>query len=465
MLGIVLNKSGGQPLKRQLYQAIKEMILEDSLKGGEVLPSTRELAKGLNLSRNTVCEAYDMLITEGYALSSQGAPTRVAEGIALVKKVPGPSNVISEPKEEIITADFQTGKPDLRLFPFYTWMQMVKQAGEEIHPEKLAYTQSQGLTELRKEISAWLYRSRGMSVEIDDLFITSGATQALHLSAELLCSDGREILIEDPCHNGMLKTFLNHGSAVVPVPADEQGIQTDLLPSAKKVAGIYVTPSHQFPLGGILTASRRAALIRFASSQGAYIIEDDYDSEFRYCGEPVAPLRSMDPDRVIYVGTFSKSVFPALRIGFAVLPKPLHTKWIRLRTYHDVQNPVLEQAALSMFLHTRKLDRHVKKMRRIYGERRKALTSILQKEFGDRVRICGDDAGLHLAAAFKGCSFDDCFRKQCLKDGVRIVPLNHHCIGESRHSDKLLIGYGHLTPEEIGKGIELLKTQINKTTQ
>jgi GntR family transcriptional regulator/MocR family aminotransferase len=245
------------------------------------------------------------------------------------------------------------------------------------------------------------------------------------------------------------------GHPVYPVPVDEQGIQPEYL-KEKNVAAIYITPSHQFPLGGILPAGRRAALIRFARENGTYIVEDDYDSEFRYFGEPVAPLRSMDSQCVIYVGTFSKSLFPALRIGFAVLPPVLHARWKYLRTHSDVQNPPFEQAALAEYLHSRKFDRHVQKMRRLYGERRKTLLSSLEEIFGQGWYPWGDAAGLHIALAFAGMRFDDGFMKKCIRAGIRIMPLEHHSICKGRHLDKLLLGYGHLEPDEIRNGILLL---------
>jgi GntR family transcriptional regulator/MocR family aminotransferase len=228
---------------------------------------------------------------------------------------------------------------------------------------------------------------------------------------------------------------------------------------------VYVTPSHQFPLGGILPAARRAALIRYAREKEVYIIEDDYDSEFRYCGEPVAPLYALDPQRVIYVGTFSKTLFPALRIGFVLLPRILQKRWRTLRTHADVQNPVFEQAALAMLLRTRKLDRHIQKMRRVYGQRRQALLDALKESFGNGFIPWGDAAGLHLAVQFPGMCFDDAFHKACQDQSIYVTPVDRHCIIKGCHSDKLLLGYGHLTPEMIWAGIPLLAQAVREGTK
>ena len=458
MWGIRLDKECELSLRRQIYRGLREQILNGTLRAGESLPSTRELSAGLNVSRSTVCEAYEMLIAEGYITSSQGAPTRVAEGLSLAKK-PETVSRLEISSDPCYPVDFRTGRPDLRLFPRFLWQQTINKALEEMTEVQYGYTGAQGSPELRTEISAWLFRSRGLSVEAGDIFITQGATHALHLVAELIAERGGDILIEDPCHIGMLHTLENKGCRLIPVAADQSGIQTSKLSNCK-FGAVYVTPSHQFPLGGILPATRRADLIRYTRENDAYIIEDDYDSEFRFCGEPIAPLQTMDPQRVIYVGTFSKSVYPALRIGYVILPAVLQKQWLRLRTYHDVQNPMLEQAALAMFLRNRELDRHVQKMRRIYGERRKVLLESLTRTFGRDWQVYGDDSGLHLTVDFPEFQFDDDFRKSALDQGINISPLEHHCILKGRHKTKLLIGYGHLEPEEIRHGVSALGGHI-----
>jgi len=354
-----------------------------------------------------------------------------------------------------INADFRTGRPDLRQFPQYLWRQFINTVSAEMPLELYGYTGPQGIPELRTEITSWLYRSRGLEVNAEDIFITSGATHALHMLAELLCGSGRKVLMEDPCHSGMLQTFINKGCIIEPIPVDDQGMMTQYLYS-KDACAVYVTPSHQFPLGGILPAARRAELVRFARENKIYIIEDDYDSEFRYSGEPVAPLYTMDQQNVVYVGTFSKSLFPALRIGYVVLPEPLHRKWSDIRTYVDVQNPVFQQAVLAEFMRTHKLDRHVKKMRRIYGQRRLVLLESLKETFRNEWIPCGDAAGLHAAIDFPGMRFDQAFKDICLQNGIYITPVEKHCIIKDKHTSKLLFGYGHLESDEIRRNVRTL---------
>lgn len=457
MWGMNLNRNLDISLKRQIYQNLRDQMLAGTLKAGDPLPSTRELAKALSVSRNTVNEAYEMLIVEGYAESRQGAPTRVAEGLILNRERNDAAGTRSEPEASpLILADFKTGQPDLRLFPRYVWQRAFQKALSGMPADLLGYTGPQGLLELRQEIASWLMRSKGIAVDAGDIFITAGATQALHLVSDLLYAEHQFMLVEDPCNIEMIQTFIRKGYTVVPVPVDAQGIRTETLCKGQP-GPVYVTPSHQFPLGGILPASRRTALIRFARSCGSYIVEDDYDSEFRYYGEPASPLYAMAPERVIYIGTFSKVLFPALRIGYVIVPRELQKRWRRLRTYTDVQNPPFEQAALAEFLRTRTFDRHITKMRKIYKQRRQILLDSLGDCFGDGWRPWGDAAGLHLAVEFDGMVFNDAFRDDARRNGIRIAPVEHHCLRKGEHHNKLLLGYGHLEPEDIRSGIYRLR--------
>ncbi len=466
MLGITIDKSGGLSIKRQIFKSLKDSMINGRLKGGEALPSTRSLAQALGVSRNTVCEAYDMLIAEGYLKSRQGAVTRVKHGIEMGSPkscetfggndqgLPAKNEPRGERPGRVWRADFKTGQPDLGAFPKRAFEQSLREGITGCTASALGYTGQQGLYELRAQIASWLFRSRGIIADAGDIFITAGATHALHLAAELL-EPIKRIQVEDPCHSVMRQMFSGRGYDVIPVPADEHGMCTELLRDT--AAAVYVTPSHQFPLGGILPAQRRAELIRFARERDAYIIEDDYDSEFRYTGDPVTPVYSLDPSRVIYVGTLSKTLFPALRIGYVILPRAFHKQWRILRMRMDIQNPPYEQYALAEFFKTRKLDRHIQRMRRLYGERRQVLQCSLTEAFGGGWRPWGDSAGLHLAAEFSGREFNEDFTNRAAQQGIRIATVEQHCIQKGRHADKLLIGYGHLEPDIIRNSVALLK--------
>lgn len=461
MLGIELQRNSGVSLARQIYQTLRGQMTGGRLKQGDALPSTRELARHLAISRNTVCEAYEMLAAEGYIESSQGAKTRVTNGLFLEKAAPAAER-FEEPVRTAFTylVDFKTGQPDLRYLPKSSWLQYLRKAAQDLPQEQWGYSGEAGLPALRREIADWVYRSKGMIINPEDIFITSGATQALHLLAELLLVRGKDIIMEDPCHIGMLRVLQGKGFNTLPVPVDKQGLQTELL-QENGACAVYVTPSHQFPLGGILPAARRAALIRFARKNDLFIIEDDYDSEFRYSGSPVAPLYTMDSQRVVYVGTFSKILYPALRIGFVVLPRQFHSRWRNLRRHADVQNPPFEQAALAEYLRTRKLDLHIRKMRNLYGQRREILLQALSEKFGRTWQPWGDASGLHLALEFPGRQFDQAFQMHCKTSGIRITPVDYHSIKKNVHLDKLLLGYGHLGAAEIRQGIALLQSCMN----
>jgi GntR family transcriptional regulator/MocR family aminotransferase len=464
MLGITIDKSGSLPIKRQIFQSLKESITNGRLTGGEALPSTRTLAQALGVSRNTVCEAYDMLIAEGYLKSRQGAATRVAHGLDMGQAKSETTGLPAESEKSVRPsrvwrADFKTGQPDLDAFPKFSFEQSLREGMAAMPVSALGYTGQQGLYELRAQIASWLFRSRGITADAGDIFITSGATHALHLAAELL-EPVKRIQVEDPCHSEMRKMFADMGYEVIPVPVDEHGMRTGLLRDT--TAAVYATPSHQFPLGGILPAQRRAELIRYARERDAYIIEDDYDSEFRYAGDPVTPLYSLEPSRVIYVGTLSKTLFPALRIGYVILPRAFHSQWRTLRMRMDIQNPPYEQYALLRFFNTRKIDRHIQRMRRLYGERRRALQESLTEAFGSGWRPWGDSAGLHLAAEFSGREFKEDFTSKASQQGIRIATVEQHCMQKGLHADKLLIGYGHLKPDMIRNGVMLLKEFIEQ---
>ena len=455
MWSLTLQRDQGAPLRRQMYEQLRVQILQGSLQALEALPSTREMALAVGVSRSTVVEAYDMLLAEGFLHSSPGAATRVAQGLCMEPSPVLPA-IPRPPRPPAPLVDFGTGRPDLQRFPYAQWHRCMAAAAQGLAPTAYGYTGPHGLAALRAEIAAWLLRSRGFSVAASDIFITAGATHALHLLAGLLCPGGGKVLMEDPCHTGMLRTLVHQGCEVVPVPVDAQGMQTQRLQAYADVRAIYVTPSHQFPLGGVMPAGRRAALVRYAREQDVYIIEDDYDSEFRYVGAPIAPLHAMDPQRVAYVGTFSKTVFPALRIGYAVLPARLQAAWRQARMHMDVQSPVLEQAALALFLQTRGLDRHIYAMRRLYGRRRQALLDALDDQFGRDWLVQGDAAGLHVAVRFPGRLWDAGLEARCAALGVAVTPVARHCICPGGYADALVLGYGHLEPEAIRRGIALL---------
>lgn len=446
-------------LSRQIYLLFRERILSGHIAQGEALPSTRELAGNLRVSRNTVCEAYDMLWTEGFIISRQGAPSRVAQGLQIDVDMQAGTELKKAPVP--ILYDFRTGQPDLSFFPWQQWSQLLRDTTGSFPVRQLEYGDPKGYAPLCEEIANWLLRARGLTIDPEDVFITSGATQALHLLVDILHRDNDVFALESPSHPGIRTVISDKGYPLYSMLVDRNGADVSSL-HGKQIAAVYVTPSHQFPLGGILPAKRRAELIRLAAQKDFYIIEDDYDSEFRYSGSPVSPIFSMNSSRVVYVGTFSKTMFPALRLGFAVLPKPLQKKWRHSRRYMDVQNPVLEQIALCEFLRSRRLDKHVRHMRRIYGEKRDVLLRCVKELFSETANIWGDESGLHVALQVPGAKFGTQFERDSQAAGIRVVPVTQYCPEESEHEDKLLLGYGHLSHEQIQNNVRALHKLISQ---
>ncbi|MBF4692460.1 MocR-like pyridoxine biosynthesis transcription factor PdxR [Fusibacter ferrireducens] len=462
MWQIKLERENEISLSRQLFYAMKDLILEGKIQSGEALPSSRGLAKDMSVSRSTVNEAYDMLETEGFIVTRQGAPTRVKEGLYLEKHQKHYEEVlfpVIQGSEQSFIVDFKTGQPDVSLFPRYVWNQMMYKAFEQLSDNDLGYFGTAGYEALRVEISHWLFRKRGLSAKPQDIFITSGTTQALSILVTMLSKEGVPFAVEDPCHKGLLEVIESSGNSILSIPVDQEGLKTSLL-NGHDISAVYVTPSHQFPLGSILTAERRIELIKLARQRHFYIIEDDYDSEFRYRGAAVSPLYALDSEQVLYTGSFSKSLYPALRIGFVILPPKLQANWMYLRKHFDVQNPIVEQAALTAFLRQRKLDKYIQKISRLYEKKRLALTQAIYKYFGEQCTILGDETGLHLVLQVHGAKFDEVFVKKSQDAGIRVFPIEHYCIVKGDHLDQLMLGYGHLKIEDIPKSVSKLYNMI-----
>ncbi|MDE3841131.1 GntR family transcriptional regulator (plasmid) [Bacillus methanolicus] len=452
-------------LTRQVYEQIRTQILNGELAAGECLPPTRELASNLGISRNVVVEAYEQLLAEGYIEARQGSGTYVAEGAYLSQQERTDYlsffeiQHLKDERNDFI--DFRSGIPALDMFPRHIWGQIAKRVCIETPHSVFGYGYPEGRIELRHILSRYLKRTRGVHCYPDQLVITSGATQALSLIAKLLLSPGDEVMIEDPITHEIQTIFSSTGAMLHPIPVDEHGMKTDLIPPNKKPRFIFVTPSHQFPLGGTLPIQRRIQLIQFARKVDCFIVEDDYDSEFRYQGAPINSLQGLDPDRVIYIGTFSKILSPALRLGYLVLPLSLTKRCKDLKWFTDLHTPSLEQLTLARFIDERHLERHIRKMKKIYKTRRDHLKKCLVEQFGTNVKISGDSTGLHLIAEFQNIEFsNEKVQEIMVKYKVKIYPVELHTIHKGMHQSKIILGYGNLTIEEIEEGIYRLKSAL-----
>jgi GntR family transcriptional regulator/MocR family aminotransferase len=329
-----------------------------------------------------------------------------------------------------------------------------------INPAKLlGYAAgSKGERVLREAISVYLARSRAVRCDPDQILIVNGSQQAIDLVTRILIDCGDTVALENPGYLGARRTFLAQGAKLVPVPVDDAGIIIDKLPSllTKKVKLIYVTPSHQFPTGAVLSLSRRLELIARTAGTGALIIEDDYDSEYRYCSRPIPALQGLDEnENVIYIGTFSKMLFPSLRVGYLVVPNSLSRIFERARWLADRQSPTLEQLVLADFINEGHLERHLRRMRALYDRRRQALVSALQQYFADRVTIMGENTGMHLMVKLStGFDVDEVIER-ANKAGIGIVGAEIYYL-KGAQPGEFVLGYANLAERKIQEGVRRL---------
>lgn len=463
MLYINLNKEDSSlSLTKQIYNFFINAIMKGILKQDEKLPSTRELSKYLKVSRNVVIESYEQLIAEGYLYTKNGSGTYVSRGIIFEPKTLNKDICVKEKIKNKIPDDyisFRTGVPDLSAIPIKKWGQIYKKITLSVLEEDMGYKDSSGEYELRYELANYLKRVRGVKTNPENIIITNGAAQVFSLLSELVNKD-EYALVENPLSYGILNTLKNKNVKITPISVDEFGMMTDNLPSiAPKL--IFTTPSHQFPTGVILPINRRIEMIKYARKHHAYIVEDDYDSEFRFDVGPIQSMQALDSEHVIYVGTFSKIFMPALRMGYMILPNSLCEEMKKSKYIDDLHSPILEQLTMAQFISEGLLDIHIKKMRDIYLKRRNVLIKSLKECFKDRVYISGAQAGMHLVASFKDIVFDDPLLKKIRDNNLEVTPLRRHYIDAEEdininYNNSLILGYGNTNIEKIQMGIQRL---------
>lgn len=466
MIPITLDRAAAIPLTRQVYGAMRAQILSGSLRAGTRLPSSRELAGQLGISRNVVMEAFEMLYSEGFTTARHGSGTFVAAGTSYPTVPVGQDSRAAtvsmgyESPAGII--NFKPGTPDLGEFPLGPWLQAVKAA--YLHPldDALGYGQPEGRRELRRAICDYVVGQRGVACRPDQIIITAGTTQAIGIACHLLLGARRDVVLEDPITRDIQLIVQAQGGVIHPVAADTHGMVVDELPQDILPAFIYVTPSHQFPLGGTLPIQRRIALLEYAEQTGAHVIEDDYDSEFRFDGPPLSSLHGLAPDRVVYIGTFSKTLSPALRTGYLILPPALISEGRGRKWHCDLHNETPTQLALAHFIAQGGYLRHLARMKRLYARKRHVVEQALLETFAGRVTIMGSATGLHLAARFSGVNFTQELLAEIEKAGVRVYSAEAHAIRPDRFADTLVIGYGNLNEGQIERGIQLLRSVLDR---
>jgi GntR family transcriptional regulator/MocR family aminotransferase len=474
-------RAGG--LARSLHRQLRTAILEKRLPSGYALPSTRRLADNLAVGRNTVIAAYDMLVAAGYARSRQGArllvtlphgedPTPSSSGAKRRVRGPAPRESNSHiaptwrrrPERIVYPAplparSFRTGVPENRYFDHETWRRLTSRALRAFARRPFNYGPAQGLPELREAIAGHVAFVRAVVCEADDLMITSGAQQAFDLLARLLVTPGQtRVAVEDPGYPPTRAAFTAAGARLVPVPVDGEGLRVDRLPSDVKV--ISVTPSHQSPTGAIMSSARRAALLARARALDAVVIEDDYDGEFLYDARAHDALQTLDREgRVFYVSTFSKSLFPTLRKGFVVAPTWAREALVDIKHATDSHTDAATQATLATFIAEGHLARHIRRMRPIYAQRRRALENGAQEHWAGYMQIIPGNAGLHLSTHIAEAAKSRAIIECALEHLPGALPLSTYSAGASKRHG-LCIGYGGVEVDQIASAVRALGTAM-----
>lgn len=464
---IKIDKKLDMTITKQLYEGLMNKILQNELKAQEHLPSSRSLARELGISRIIVVEVYEQLIAEGYIYTKKGSGTFISDGVCYGK---APTNTLESHEEDMdkellydIPNDyisFRAGVPDLSSVPLSKWGKLYNETIRDASEGQLDYQQAFGSITLRKTLVKYLLRVRGVKTRAKNILITNGAAQAFSLLRELISADDY-VLIENPSSVGIREPIELAGIKYESIEVDSLGLRTDLLPIIPPKL-IYTTPSHQFPTGVVLHAQRRIELMKYAKKHHIYIVEDDYDSEFRYGGQPIQSMQSIDPNHTIYVGTFSKCFSPAIRLGYMVIPEELIERVEKAKYCLDIHSPIFEQLTMSKFIERGYLDRYIRKMNKVYASRRSLIASELKRRFDDVVDIKGDRAGLHMMVEFKLIKYNHKLVDYLDEYKISIEDINKYKLGKLEKNLHLILGYGNTKEEEILDGLNRLENLIKR---
>jgi GntR family transcriptional regulator/MocR family aminotransferase len=463
---------GRTDLSGEIYRQLRRAILDGRLRPGDPLPPTRELARRLSVSRTTVTVAYDRLWGEGFVTARVGAGTFVSEHAATARqtarrdRADGPlrprpvwtsiplSTAFARPAQ----FDFRTGLPDVSLFPFKTWRRLLMHQLRQAAMSSGSYAHPAGHRGLRAAIARHIGISRGVETSPEDIVITSGTQQALDLLARVLLAPGDRVAVEDPGYMPPRLLFTSLGARVTGIPVDRHGLVVEHLPGDTRL--VYVTPSHQYPLGISMTLARRLALLEWAERHNAAVVEDDYDSEFRYGGRPIEPLQTLDTSgRVIYIGSFSKTLLPTLRLGFAVVPPSVRDAVHRAKYVADWHTSLPMQAALASFIEDGGFARHLRRLNATYRARHDLLIDVLMRDFADLLEVIPSAAGLHVAALARTASAEQVggIVRRASEAGVAVQELALFAFERSAQPG-LVLGYGAIPARCIEAGLGRLRS-------
>lgn len=457
-----LDEQDKMPLYMQLYHYFKMEIQTSRLTSSTRLPSIRQLAADLNVSKTTVRMAYEQLLDEGYIESRERSGFFVEEMEEEVQQITEHVAAISckeeaDSRQPLILFDFYMSSIDLNHFPFDSWRRYTNQYMHSNHKELLSYGDPQGEAGLRLELCRYLRQSRGVNCSPEQIVLGSGTQTMIYMLCQLIGLDGSEIALEEPGYQNVRRIFEHLGFRTRPIPLEMDGMNIDEL-SKTHAKAVYITPSHQYPLGMVMPIVKRTRLLRWANENNAVIIEDDYDGEFRYRGKPIPALQGLDTNgTVVYVGTFSKSLLPAVRISYMVLPSQLLDEYQKRLSAYDQTVSRLHQQTLQAFMANGDLERHVRKMRKIYKQKHHVLLQSIKMVMEDHVEVTGQDAGLHIVIKVNSTLDADELVEIAQSAGVRVYSTTDMWLNKpNTYPPMILLGFGGLSIEEIQEGIHQL---------
>jgi GntR family transcriptional regulator / MocR family aminotransferase len=480
------------PLFRQIFNGLRNAILTGKLKPGTCLPSTRQLAEDLNVSRNTVLSAYDQLLAEGYLEGTAGSGTFVARNLPEERLQPGPiaprvhghhyqSRSPSKRGRKLAAnlpdagevrlgdllpyrnpIPFRYPTPELASFPFNIWSKLMAKYNRNPSYDLLDYSYPAGYPRLREVIAAYLKSARGVQCEAEQVIVVPSSQMGLDIIAQMLLDHGDTGLIEDPGYFGARAVFERAGIRITPIPIDEEGVSMSAIRKTRNDARIiYVTPSHQFPLGVTMSLARRLDLLEWARQTNAWIIEDDYDGEYRYTGRPIPSLQGLDGnERVIYIGTFSKMMFPSLRISYLVAPRDLAEVFIKGRILIDTQSSTIPQGALADFIEDGHFARHIRRMRKLYAERQACLIAAVKTELSGLLEVEERAAGMHLIGWLPPGVDDRQASSAAQRYNLTVLPLSAASL-RSLGRGALVLGYTGFNEQQISMGVRQLRIALS----
>lgn len=479
---ITLDPRSETPLYRQIAVWFQRAIVGGQLRPGQRVPSTRALASDLRISRIPVLSAYELLIAEGYLQSTVGSGTRVSDSIPQsvfgprIGRVRDAATVVDPDRAESLEKrrisrraaamrgpaqewlERARGSIDLTQFPIRVWSALISRHARNVSRDVIGYSDAMGYWPFREAVSEYLGAFRSVKCDPSQVLVTTGSQQGVQIAALTLLDPRDAVLIEEPSYPGTQQAFKAAGAQLIPVPVDQEGMNVAwAIERGGRARMAFVTPSHQFPLGVTMSAARRLELLAWAAHSGTWILEDDYDSEFRFAGSPIGSLQGVDTDsRVIYIGTLSKVVAPALRLGFMVIPKDLIHSFKMIRNASDTFSSMLYQLVMTDFIREGHFSRHLKRMRSLYADRRRLMVSLLRAEFGDMLELVGEDAGMHLVAFLPAGITDHEIASQACGNGISVGPLSP-CYANMPRRNGLFLGYAKMHERQIYDTVAELK--------